>query len=57
MNVDFAETYDDKVLRKDLIVHDTSDDNVNKNDKGVTCEILDEEVADKQVLINHKASL
>ncbi|XP_060875939.1 zinc finger protein 436-like [Metopolophium dirhodum] len=47
---------DDKVLQKDLIIHDTSNDNVNKNDKEVTCDILDEEVADKQALINHKAS-
>jgi len=38
---------DDKVVQNDLIIHDTSDDNVNKNNKGVTCDILDEEVTDK----------
>jgi len=45
----------DKLLQKDLIIHNSSDDNVNKNDKGVTCGILNEEVAGNQVLIDHKA--
>jgi len=42
---------DNKVLRIDLMIHDTSDDNVNKNFKEVTCDILDE-----QALVNYKAS-
>lgn len=47
---------DDKVLQKDLIIHDTYDDNVNKNDKGITCDIFHKKVADKQAFINQKAS-
>jgi len=47
---------DSTILQKDLIIHDKSYDSVEKNYEGITCDILNEEVANKQALFIHKAS-